>query len=178
MACLGITGAMRTAPTAATEVLLGLPPLDLQLKAEAKAGMYRFYCSDQWKPKFEGSGHAYVTQGMKAEPILQLGTNRMIPRHVYDKPCTVRFPDRSDWKDGFRPVRKGGLIWCTDGSKTNALPQGCMVMVQGKYITVFQTEAYAVKPCTVENVDRDYNIETSTFSQTAKLGLDHLIITR
>jgi hypothetical protein len=26
LACLGITGAMRTAPTAAMEVLLGLPP--------------------------------------------------------------------------------------------------------------------------------------------------------
>jgi hypothetical protein len=30
MACLGITGAMRTAPAAAIEVLLGLPPLHLQ----------------------------------------------------------------------------------------------------------------------------------------------------
>jgi hypothetical protein len=29
MACLGITGAMRTAPTAAIEVLLGLAPLHL-----------------------------------------------------------------------------------------------------------------------------------------------------
>jgi hypothetical protein len=41
MACLGITGAIRTAPTAATEVLLGLPPLHLQLEAEARAGIYR-----------------------------------------------------------------------------------------------------------------------------------------
>jgi hypothetical protein len=29
MACLGITGAMRMAPTAAMEILLGLPPLHL-----------------------------------------------------------------------------------------------------------------------------------------------------
>jgi hypothetical protein len=32
MACLGITGAIRTAPTAATEVLLGLPPLHLTVE--------------------------------------------------------------------------------------------------------------------------------------------------
>jgi hypothetical protein len=32
MACLGILGAMRTATTAAMEVLLGLPPLYLQLE--------------------------------------------------------------------------------------------------------------------------------------------------
>jgi hypothetical protein len=31
LACLGVTGAMRTAPTAATEVLLGLPPLHLKM---------------------------------------------------------------------------------------------------------------------------------------------------
>jgi hypothetical protein len=41
MAWLGITGAMRTAPTAAIEVLLGLPHLHLQLEAEARAGIYR-----------------------------------------------------------------------------------------------------------------------------------------
>jgi hypothetical protein len=35
MVCLGITGAMRPAPTAAMEVLLGLPPLHLQMEAEA-----------------------------------------------------------------------------------------------------------------------------------------------
>jgi hypothetical protein len=83
MACLGITGATRTA---ATEVFLGLPPLQPQLEAEAKTGIYRLYCTDQWKPKSEGSGHAYMTQDMKKEPILQMGTDKMIPRHVYDKP--------------------------------------------------------------------------------------------
>lgn len=157
MICLGITGATEV-PTAATEVLLGLPPLYLQLKAEAKAGIHRLYCSDQWKPKFEGSGHAYVAHGMKAEPIIQIGTDRMIPRHVYDKSFMVRFPDRSEWKDGFQPDRKKGLIWSTDGSKTNPLQQECMAMVQGQYIRVFQAEVRGVTSCTVENVDRDYNI--------------------
>jgi hypothetical protein len=100
-------------------LLLGLPPLHLQLEAEAKAGIYRLYFSDQWKPKSEGFGHAYMTQDMKKEPILQTGSDKMIPRHVYDKPFTIRFPDGSEWKVGFQPNRKGGLIWHTDGSKTN-----------------------------------------------------------
>jgi hypothetical protein len=47
MACLGITGAMRTAPTAAMVVLLRLPPLHLQVKAEAKIGSYRLRCNEQ-----------------------------------------------------------------------------------------------------------------------------------
>jgi hypothetical protein len=65
MACLGITVAMITAPTAAMEVLLGLPPLHLQVKAEAKVGNYRLGCNKHWKPNSEGFGHAYMTQDMK-----------------------------------------------------------------------------------------------------------------
>jgi hypothetical protein len=60
-----------------------------------------------------------MTLGMKREPILQMGTDKIISRHVYDKPFTVRFPDRSEWKDELLPNRKGGLIWYTNGSKTN-----------------------------------------------------------
>jgi hypothetical protein len=41
MACFGITEAMRTAATVAMEVLLGLPTLQLQLEAEARAGIYK-----------------------------------------------------------------------------------------------------------------------------------------
>jgi hypothetical protein len=46
MVCLGITGAMRTAPTVTMEALLGLPPLHLQVEAEAKIGNYRLRCND------------------------------------------------------------------------------------------------------------------------------------
>jgi hypothetical protein len=107
MACLGITGAIRTAPTAAIEVLLGLSPLHLQLEVEARAGIYRLHCSEQWRPKSKGCGHAQMTQDMEKEPILHMGTDRMIPRHVYCKAFTARFPDRSEWKGGFHPDRKG-----------------------------------------------------------------------
>jgi hypothetical protein len=95
MACLIITGAMKT-PTAATEVLLGLPPLHLQVEAEAKVGNYSLCCNDQWKPKSQGFGQAYMTQDMKKEPILQMGSDKMISRHVYDKLFIIRFPDKSE----------------------------------------------------------------------------------
>jgi hypothetical protein len=65
------------------------------LEAEAKAGIYRLYCSNLWEPKSEGFEHACMTQGMKKEPILQMGTDRMIPRHAYDKPFIVKFVDRN-----------------------------------------------------------------------------------
>jgi hypothetical protein len=41
MACLVITGAMKTTPTAAMEVLLNLTPLDLLIMAEVRLALYR-----------------------------------------------------------------------------------------------------------------------------------------
>jgi hypothetical protein len=73
----------------------------------------------------------------------------MIPKHVYDKPLTIRFPERSDWKEGFQPDRKGGLIWYTDNSKTNKGTGAGMYcdgtrrklsFSLGQYTTVFQAE--------------------------------------
>jgi hypothetical protein len=96
---LGITGAMRIAPTAAMEASLDSPPpppLHRQGEVEAKIGNYRVRCSDQCKPKSEGSGHAYMTQDMEKEPILQMGSDKMIPRHVYDKPFTIKLSERSE----------------------------------------------------------------------------------
>jgi hypothetical protein len=61
-----------------------------------------------------------------------MGSDKMIPRYVYDKPFTIRFPDRSEWKKGFQPDSKGGLIWYTDGSKTKtALELGFIAAEQG-----------------------------------------------
>jgi hypothetical protein len=37
-----------------------------------------------------------MTQDMEKEPILQMGSDKMIPKRVYDKPFTIRFPDRSE----------------------------------------------------------------------------------
>jgi hypothetical protein len=41
MACLAITGAMKSTPTAAMEVLLNLTPLDLLVMAEVRMALYR-----------------------------------------------------------------------------------------------------------------------------------------
>jgi hypothetical protein len=45
LARLAITGAMRTTPTAALEVLLGLLPLHVIIEAEAQAAIYRLMCN-------------------------------------------------------------------------------------------------------------------------------------
>jgi hypothetical protein len=64
-------------------------------------------------------------------------------------------------------IGKMGLIWYTDGSKTN---KGAEARVYGhgmrqrfsfslgQYTTVFQAEVYAIKACADENIKRGYCI--------------------
>jgi hypothetical protein len=82
---------------------------------------------------------------------------------------------------------KGGLIWYIDGSKTNKGTGAGMYghgtwqklsFSLGQYTTVFQVEAYAIKACTVENLDRTIETETSMFYQIVKQQLKHLANTR
>jgi hypothetical protein len=47
MACLTITGAMKSTPAAAMEVLLNLTPLDLLIMAEARRALYRLHILKQ-----------------------------------------------------------------------------------------------------------------------------------
>jgi len=57
---------------------------------------------------------------MEHEPILQRGTDRMIPRYAYHKPFIVKFPEKCEWKKGFKPGIKEDLVWQhTDRSKNN-----------------------------------------------------------
>jgi hypothetical protein len=55
---------------------------------------------------------------MMRETILQMGTDKVL-RYALHKAFTVRLPDRSEWDRGIVPMGKMGLIWYTDGSKTN-----------------------------------------------------------
>jgi ribonuclease HI len=126
-----------------------------------------------------------MTQDMKKEPFLQMGSDKMIPRHVYDKPFTIRFPHRSEWKEGFQPDRKGRQIWYTDGSKTNKdTGAGMYCHGTGRKISFnleqFQAEVYAIKACALQNLDRNYknrNICILSDSQAAIKALGKYQIT-
>jgi hypothetical protein len=89
LACLAITGAMKTTLTAAVEFLLRLPPLHVIMEAEAQAGRYRLMCNQQWRSTCMNYGHTKKSWDMKQEPILLMGTDKMIPRYVFHKPVKV-----------------------------------------------------------------------------------------
>jgi hypothetical protein len=56
---------MKMTPTAAMEVLLGLPPLHMMTEAHAKVGIYRVMCTQGWRPKSTNFGHIKKSQDME-----------------------------------------------------------------------------------------------------------------
>jgi len=78
MACLAITGSMKSTPTAAMEMLLNLTPLDLIILAEARMALYRLYILKQpVDPKTE----AELLSIWKnvSDPILDMRSDHTIP---------------------------------------------------------------------------------------------------
>jgi hypothetical protein len=55
---LAVTGVMKTTPTAAMEVLLGLHFLHVMTEAEVQAQICKLICNQQWKHKSTNFGHA------------------------------------------------------------------------------------------------------------------------
>jgi hypothetical protein len=82
---------------------------------------------------------------------------------------------------GFQSDKNVGLVWYTDGSKTEK-GTGAGVYCHGtrkklsfdlgRYTTVFQAEVYAIKACAAENIDKDYkNKNIYILSDHLKTGL-------
>jgi hypothetical protein len=110
---------MKMTPAAAMEVLLGLPPLHVMTEVEDQVAIYRLLCTQQWRPKSTNFGHSKKLRGLDYELMLQMGSDKTLPRSAYHKPFTVKFPDKCEWQNGFNPDNKGGQIWYSDRSETN-----------------------------------------------------------
>jgi hypothetical protein len=77
----------------------------------------------------------------------------------------VRFPDKCEQQFGLNSDNKGGLVWHTDGSKTNeGIAAGVYswgsrrghIIRLGLPTTAFQAEIYAIKACVMENIEKGY----------------------
>jgi ribonuclease HI len=108
----------------------------------------------------------------------------MIPRYIFHKPFKVHLSSRHEWQNGFNPDNKGGLVWYTDGSKTNegtgagVYKWGSMrghSFSLGHHTTVFQTEIYAIKVCIMENIEKGYKDRNIyIFSQDSQAAIKAL----
>lgn len=90
-ACLAITGACRSCPTAAMEVLLNLTPLPIFIESEAARWAYRIKASHNLKPG-DLTGHLSILQKCEAPEVTC--TDYMATRFHFSKNYSISFIDR------------------------------------------------------------------------------------
>ena len=156
-ACICITGAMRTTPTNAVEVLIFLPPLDLVVQSEARSAAHRLWrlgCRSYVHPS---RGHISILMRLQPDPIFNMGVDVMRPAYSFEPHYRVTMLTRDDWtKATGAPTVVKGLVWFIDGSKMRegtgagiyGQPVGRRLNLSlGRHATVFQAEIYAILAC-------------------------------
>jgi ribonuclease HI len=177
-ACLGILGAMKGTPTAAMEVMLCLPPLDIFIKGEARLAAYRLQCGGEWR-YHHASKHCQIVNILQAD-ILDWISDKMTTMIDLDVPYSVKHFDREEWSRGEPTQMKRGITWYTDGSKMatgtgagvyRAKPRVGFSKSLGKFATVFQSEIAALAECAWMNVEMGYTGKTIYMNSDSKAAL-------
>jgi len=157
MACLAITGAMESTPTAAMEMLLNLTLLDLLIMAETRMALYRLHILKQPANPKIAAGLLSIWRNV-SDPILDMRSDHTIPVYNFPKFFNV-ITDVDYWKNKDPMFPKDVLIWYTDGSRTDSgtgsgiygqRPNRSYCFPLGKFATVFQTEICAILQCAHE----------------------------
>ena len=100
-ACMMITGAMKSTPTAGIERLLNITPIHLHIKMEAIACYVRLKQTKTWRLK-EGAplwnrGHTHlITKLAKEIPELNKPNNKLTTTHRISKKFIITIEDRSN----------------------------------------------------------------------------------
>jgi hypothetical protein len=163
MACLTITGAMKSTPTAVMEVLLNLTPLDLVIMAEVKKTLYRLQMYKQLNIPRIVSGLLTIWNDV-GDPLLEMRSDYIIPVYHYTKNFVIKI-DQEYWKNKDPVLPENALIWFTSGSRANSgtgagiygkRPERSFSFSLGKYATLFQTEICGILQCAYENIRGAY----------------------
>jgi ribonuclease HI len=177
LACLMITGASRSTPTASLEVLLDLPPLHLFVKHEAALTNYNFIISNFREIKRLADNKLSFSECI---PL----SDHTIMQYNFNQNYSIEFPDRNDIIDNLN-FDDEEEMWFTDGSKTdNKTGFGIygystnerISVSTGVSMTVFQTEILAIKTCTehlLEKSDHGKSLTIYSDSQAALKALNN-----
>ncbi|KAJ8950921.1 hypothetical protein NQ318_008359 [Aromia moschata] len=185
LACLGITSAMRTAPSRAIEVLTGLPPLHLVIEHEAMRSAYRLTGLGHWIGEEQTTGHATIwNKATEHCPVLLMLQDSVEPTICPSPKLRIQIPSRDDWDNTNNTICQNGIIWFTDGSKIGdkagagvygKTTRTKLSFALGSYASVFQAEIYAILACGMEilkTAPKRRTIQICTDSQAALMAIE------
>lgn len=127
--CISIMGAFKTTPTAAMEMLIGLTPLHIWMKAEAMIAYHRI-CRQTKVYNTGNIKHLKLPWDRSVQQILEMGTDILEPRLKFELNFTVSYPQRCEWERQVKPNKnkaQSGTLMVPKLSQERGL--GFMVMV-------------------------------------------------
>ena len=165
-ACLCITGAMCSVPTAALQIICGILPLDLQVQTETMRTAYHFSQLGLQPTRQKWSiGHMQIWRYLSRIPVTCMTSDFMKAEYYFDQAYCTKVPDRREWLEGKITDNQTVNICFTDGSKQDENPNnpkslqwasagiysetaslGESVSL-GQHATVFQAEVFAIQSC-------------------------------
>ena len=165
LACITITSAYPSTPTAALEVLLQLPPIDIFLKGESYMATYRLERGDMWtRRRYVGNRGSRLkshvdmnNEGKVNIPLLSMPKDSCTPYLQFGKKFSVKIGERDQIQSEIEELGEGVIQCYTDGShidrKTGAgiffkphefLQLEDQAFSLGKIATVYQAEVIAI----------------------------------
>ena len=164
LACITITSAYPSTPTAALEKLLRIPPVNIFLKGEAYLATYRLERGDMWTRRrfIGGRGKRFKShvdmnnEGKSIIPILNMPRDSCTPYLQFDRKFSVQIEERDKIQSKIDEFDNHIIQCYTDGShiegKTGAgiyfkhqTPEmENQSIFLGIYATVYQAEVLAI----------------------------------
>ncbi len=159
MACLAISGAMRTTPTAAMELMLDLVPLDLYVQGLAMTSAHRLMTTGNWRCRRGVNGHSGIRELIMHQiPTLELPCDLTSAIYRFDQRYQILIPSREEWQNQEGLWREEEIVCFTDGSRVKKQQlSGAGVFSSdlgieesfrlGRFATVPQAEVFAILMC-------------------------------
>lgn len=175
LACVCITGGMKSCPTAAMEVILNLPPLHVAVETTAELVTIRIANGDLKRSRTSMARDSVV---MSSCPYaLDVPKDKTQPKFFFEKRFCVTISNKKEFCLSTLNPKQHSIKWYTDGSKTSTGTGAGIVgpgvrhyEALGREATVYQAELYALDKCLQINLERKYlsrNIIIHSDSQAA-----------
>lgn len=120
LACISFTGAMRTTPQRALEVLLNLPPLSCIVMAEAKQSAWILRINKLWSVRTVKGGHSNVWVHGPRSIVLDMPCDKIPTRFHFNRPFRSIVRNKDSGTDNVITEQMlASNCWFTDGSVMN-----------------------------------------------------------
>jgi len=129
LACLYISGGVRTTSTAALEIIIGITPLSVYVKQEAMSACNRLRLVAQWVST--NCGHTLIHSHLsQLIPISKMRCDKILTKFIFGNNYAIQTPFREDW-DNNRVRLDDNVVCFTDGSR-NLTHTGASYYIQSE----------------------------------------------